>query len=114
MQGFVSVVKYCMDDSNAPTAQYYIGMLYDRNGQYAEAAEAFDRVSEQFPKNPRTCESMYRKGEELRKAKKLTDSTTALNDFIKSCPGDERIPAARADVRSMGMTPAAGKNTKKK
>ena len=55
MQGFVSVVKYCMDDSNAPTAQYYIGMLYDRNGQYAEAAEAFDRVSEQFPKNPRTC-----------------------------------------------------------
>jgi TolA-binding protein len=114
MEGFVSVVKYCSDDSNAPTAQYYIGMLFDRAGQYDEAAKAFDRVSEQFPKNPRTCESMYRKGDELRKAKHLTDAGAALNEFIKACPGDDRIPTARADLRAMGLTPASSRNTKKK
>jgi TolA-binding protein len=114
MQGFVNMVMYCHDDSNAPTAQYYIGMLYDRAGQYDQAAEAFDRVVEQFSKNPRTCESMYRKGDELRKAKHPTDAAAALNDFIKSCPGDERIASARADLRALGMAPAAPRNTKKK
>lgn len=114
MQGFVNMVKYCPDDSNAPTAQFYIGMLYDRAGQYDQAAEAFDRVVEQFSKNPRTCEAMYRKGDELRKAKHATDSAAALNDFIKSCPGDERIAAARSDLRALGMAPAAPRNTKKK
>jgi TolA-binding protein len=116
MQGFVDMVKYCPDDPNAPTAQYYIGMLYDRAGQYDDASTAFDRVVEQFPKNPRTCESMYRKGNELMKAKHPTDAAAALNDFIKSCPGDERIPTARADLRTMGMAPpaAASKSGKKK
>jgi TolA-binding protein len=114
MQGFVNMVKYCPDDSNAPTAQYYIGMLYDRTGQYDQAAEAFDRVVEQFTKNPRTCESMYRKGDELRKAKHPTDAAAALNDYIKSCPGDERLATARADLRTLGMAPAAPRSTKKK
>ena len=114
MQGFVNMVKYCPDDSNAPTAQYYIGMLYDRVRQYDQAAEAFDRVVEQFSKNPRTCESMYRKGDELRKAKHPTDAAAALNDYIKSCPGDERLAAARSDLRSLGMAPAAPRSTKKK
>lgn len=114
MQGFVDMVKYCPDDSNAPTAQYYIGMLFDRSGQYEDAAKAFDRVSEQFPKNPRTCESLYRKGDELRKAKHLTDAVAALNEFIKTCPGDDRVPTARSDIRAMGMTPTGARNTKKK
>jgi TolA-binding protein len=114
MQGFVDLVKYCPDDPNAPTAQYYIGMLYDRSGQYDQAGEAFDRVIEQFPKGPRTCESMYRKGDELRKAKHSTDAAAAFNDFIRSCPGDERVPTARADLRSLGMAPATSKAGKKK
>ena len=116
MQGFVDMVKYCPDDPNAPTAQYYIGMLYDRASQYDDAATAFDRVVEQFPKNPRTCEAMYRKGNELMKAKHHTDAAAALNDFVKSCPGDDRIATARADLRSMGMAPpsAASKSGKKK
>jgi TolA-binding protein len=116
MQGFVDMVKYCQDDPNAPTAQYYIGMLYDRSGQYDESAKAFDGVIEQFPKNPRTCESMFRKGDELKKAKHPTDAAAALNDFIKTCPSDERVPDARAELRSMGMAPAATSKggTKKK
>jgi TolA-binding protein len=114
MQGFVDMVKYCPDDANAPTAQYYIGMLYDRAGQYSEAAEAFDRVVEQFSKNPRTCESMYRKGDELKKAKHPTDAAAALNDFIKSCHSDERVADARAELRAMGMAPPASKSATKK
>jgi TolA-binding protein len=123
MQEFVSVVKNCPEDAAAPVSQYYIGMLYDQDGQFDSSAEAFDRVAEQFPKNEKTCESMFRKGDELKKAMNAdTDASAkashkaaaiaALNDYVKACPGDaDRLASARQELRS--LSPPA-RNTKKK
>jgi TolA-binding protein len=115
MQEFVAVVKNCgpQNDANAPLAQYYIGMLYDQDHQYDQAAKAFDGVVEQFPKNEKTCESMFRKGDELKKAWAVdtdaeskashkSDAKEALDDYLKTCPGDtDHLAAARQDLRSL-------------
>ncbi|HEY6345134.1 MAG TPA: tetratricopeptide repeat protein [Bryobacteraceae bacterium] len=126
MQEFVAVVKNCgpQNDANAPLAQYYIGMLYDQDGQYDDAAKAFDHVVEQFPKNEKTCESMFRKGDELKKAMAAdtdaaskashkSDAIEALDDYLKTCPGDtDHLAAAKQDLRSLSP-PARGANKKK-
>jgi TolA-binding protein len=125
MQEFVAVVKNCgpQNDANAPLAQYYIGMLYDQDGQYDDAAKAFDHVVEQFPKNEKTCESMFRKGDELKKAwaadkdaeskaSHKSDAIEALDDYLKTCPGDtDHLAAAKADLRSLSP-PARGAKKK--
>ena len=114
MKGFVDLVKYFPDDANAPLATYYIGMLFDKDGQFDEAAKAFGRVVEHYANNPKTCESMFRKGEELRKANQRVDATDAYNDYLKSCPGDERRATAVQQLRALGGTVAPPRNTKKR
>jgi TolA-binding protein len=123
MQEFVAVVKNCgpQNDANAPIAQYYIGMLYDQDHQYDQAAKAFDGVAEQFPKNEKTCESMFRKGDELKKAwaadtdaeskaSHKSDAIDALNDYRKTCPGDtDHLAAANQDLRSLSPPPRSAK-----
>ncbi|HEY7335947.1 MAG TPA: tetratricopeptide repeat protein [Bryobacteraceae bacterium] len=107
MQEFLDVVKNCQgDNANAPLAMYYVGMIYDKNADYDNAAQAFDRVVEQFPQNEKTCESMYRKGLALKKALKKPEAIAALNDYIKSCPGDsDHITDARKELRTLSPPP---------
>ena len=114
MQQFMDVVKNCQGDANAPLSMYYVGMIYDKSGDYDNAALAFDRVVEQFSENPKTCESRYRKGDELKKAGRKQEAVAALNDYIKACPGDtDHLADARKDLRSLSP-PAALRSTKKK
>jgi len=112
MQELVSYVKNFPDDENAPVAQYYIGMLFDKAGQYDDAAQSFDRVVEQFPKNPKTCESMFRKGDELKKAGEKAEAAGAFKDYLKACPGDERQAQAREQIRA--LSGASARPAKKK
>jgi TolA-binding protein len=114
MQQFMDVVKNCQGDANAPLAMYYVGMIYDKTGDYDNAAQAFDRVVEQFSENPKTCESRYRKGNELKKAGRKQEAAAALNDYIKACPGDaDHLADAKRDLRTVSPTPAL-RSTKKK
>ena len=54
-------IKYFHDYAYAPVAQYHIGEIYLRNEQWDDAAKAFDRVVEQFPKNEKTTDAAYYK-----------------------------------------------------
>lgn len=108
MQELVEYVKNFKDDANAPVAQYYIGMLYDKAGQYDDAAAAFDRVVEQFPTNNKTCESAYRKGDELIKAGKKPEGRRALNDYLMMCPADDRVAQAKHQLSTLSGAPARG------
>jgi len=113
MQQFLDVVKNCQGDANAPLSMYYGGMIYDKTGDYDNAAQAFDRVVEQFSENSKTCESRYRKGDELKKAGRKADAVAALNDYVKACPGDaDHLADARKDLRALSPPPRS--TTKKK
>ena len=113
MQQFMDVVKNCQGDANAPLSMYYVGMIYDKSGDYDNAAQAFDRVVEQFSENPKTCESRYRKGDDLKKAGRKPEAIAALKDYMKSCPGDaDHLADARKDLQ--GLSPAPARGAKKK
>lgn len=113
MRQFLDVVKNCPSDENAPLSMYYVGMIYDKNSEYEDAAQAFDRVVEQFSENPKTCESRYRKGDDLKKAGRKPEAIAALKDYLKSCPGDaDHLADARKDLQ--GLAPASARGAKKK
>jgi TolA-binding protein len=114
MSEFVNYVKLFPDDAYAPTAQYYIGMLYDRVGQYDDAAQAFDAVVERFPKNPKTCEAFYMKGVELMKASHRTEASSTFKDYIESCPADSHVTDAQKHRRELGMSVPGSKAGKAK
>jgi TolA-binding protein len=112
LQEFHQYVKCYPKSSNAPNAQYYIGLIYYRNEDWANAAQAFDEVVEAFPKNPKTSDAAYYKACALMKNK---DTKTAagkeFRNFIANYPDSPRVREAHVHLRELGMdTPARRKD----
>jgi TolA-binding protein len=112
MDGFIDYLKYFSHTENAPSAQYYIGMLYDRANQYEEAVKAFDAVLERYPENPKTPEALYMKGVDLLKAGRRTEAAAEFQGFLKRYPAHDNAPKAQSHLKSLGMS--APRTPKKK
>jgi TolA-binding protein len=109
MNEFNDFIKYFPQSDNAPAAQYYVGMLYDRAKQYDDAAQAFDAVLERYSANPKTPDSQYMKGVELMKAGKRTDAGAEFKEFLSLYPTHSLARNAQQHLRELGLsaTPAA-------
>lgn len=112
LEEFAQYVKCFQTSANAPNAQYYIGQIYYRNADWANAAQAFDAVVEKFPKNPKTAEAAYYKACALMNDK---DTKTAagkeFKNFIANYPESPRVREAHQHLRELGMEgPARRKN----
>jgi TolA-binding protein len=105
LQGFADYLKFFPKTENAPRAQHYIGLIYDRNEQYEDAVKAFDAVLERFPENPYTAESMYWKGVELIKLNQRAEATTVMNDYLKRYPDGDRAAQAKDHLRNLRTPP---------
>jgi tol-pal system protein YbgF len=106
---FNDYLKYFPMTENAPSAWYYIGMIYDAAKQYDDAIQAFDAVLDRFPENPKSPEAMYMKGVELIKANRRQDASQVLKDFLAKYPSHDNAPKAQAHLRSMGPLTTAPK-----
>jgi len=107
LEEFAQYLKYFSDTENAPSAQYYIGQIYDRAKKYDDAVEAFDAVLERFPENPRSPEALYWKGVDLMKAGRKTDAGTEFKNFLKRYPRNELAPKAQSHLRELGLAAPA-------
>ena len=105
MNEFTDFLKYFPMAENAPSAQYYIGQIYDRAKQYDDGALAFDAVLERYPENPKTPDALYWKGIELMKAKKNAEAATEFKDFLARYPSHSKAVDARAHLRTLGQAP---------
>ena len=115
MDELTDFLKYFPMAENAPSAQYYIGQIYDRAKQYDDAALAFDAVLERYPENPKTPDALYMKGVSLMKANKRPEAATEFKDFLARYPSHSLSANARAHLRTLGQapTPAARPARKK-
>ena len=114
MNEFNDFIKYFPTSDNAPTAQYYVGMLYDRAKQYNDGAQAFDAVLERYSANPKTPDSLYMKGVELMKAGKRTDAGTEFKEFLERYPSHSLARNAQQHLREMGLSAAPASRGKKR
>jgi TolA-binding protein len=100
---FLQYIKYAPKSENAPNATYYLGMIYYRGQDWANAIKAFDAVLEQYPKNPRTSESQYMKACALMNDSQKTAAGQEFRSFIKNYPESTRAKDAHAHLRELGM-----------
>ena len=106
MDEFTQYLKFFADTENGPSAQYYVGSIYDRAKQYEDGVQAFDAVLERFPENPKTPDALYMKGVELMKGGHRTDAATEFRAFLKRYPDNDLAAKAQSHLREMGLSTA--------
>jgi tol-pal system protein YbgF len=95
----------------APAAQYYIGDIYYRRGEFEDAVKAFDLVLEKYPEHARTPDAHYMKGMALLKLGETSKARSEFNTLIKRFPDSELSDKAKSQLRTL-TAPARSKKSK--
>ncbi len=112
MDEFGAFIAQFPTSENAPKAQYYMGVIYDRGEQYEDAVKAYDAVLERYPENPATPDASYGKALALMKLERNADAREEFNAFLKKYPTDDKAAQAKKYVKELN-TPARRNNGKK-
>jgi TolA-binding protein len=112
MDEFRAFLAQFPDTENAPKAQYYMGVIYDRGEQYEDAVKAYDAVLERYPENQTTRDALYGKAVALMKLKRNADAREEFASFLKKYPTDDKAAQAQQYVKELSA-PARRNNSKK-
>ena len=113
MMGFIEYLKQYPQGEDAPSAQYYMGHLFDHASQYEDGVKAFQAVVDRYPDSSRASDAMYMIGVEYQKLKENAKAVAAYQAFLKQNPDHENT--SKAKTRIAELRPAvATKNAKKK
>ena len=113
MMGFIEYLKQYPQGEDAPSAQYYMGHLFDHASQYEDGVKAFQAVVDRYPDSSRASDAMYMIGVEYQKLKENAKAVAAYQAFVKQNPDHENT--SKAKTRIAELRPAvATKNAKKK
>jgi TolA-binding protein len=91
------------DHAKAPEALYYMGLIYDRIGDFENAIKAYDSVVERYGETPMTRDARFSKANALMKAGRKEDAIREFNTFIQSYPTHPQAAAARDRLRELGV-----------
>ncbi len=80
------ILKSNQDPGLHPYAQYGIGFSQIQKGQYADAANSLDRMTEQFPNHPLTRDSELSRGIARRNLKQYDEARSDLNAYLNRKP----------------------------
>lgn len=101
---FNDVIKFYPDANYAGNAYFYLGEIDYKAGRYAAAAKNYDRVSEQYPGNPKIPVAELRKGESLLALKQNEAGIRELRSLIQRYPNSQEASTARSKLSGMGVT----------
>ena len=98
---------------NAPKAQYYMGVIYDRGEQYEDSVKAYDAVLERYPENPSTRDALYGKAVALMKLDRNVEAKKEFDTFLKKYPTDDKAVQVKQYLKELsGPARPAGRSTK--
>ncbi len=97
----------------APAAQYYIGDIYYRRGEFEQAVDAFDLVLEKYPEHERTPDAHYMKGMALAKMGETAKARSEFQTLIKRFPASDLSDKAKIQLRTL-TAPARPQKSKGK
>ncbi len=92
--GFIDFLKVYPRDSLVPNALYWLGETHYVQRNYADAAEAFDLVTQGYGNSPKAADSMLKRGMALAALGKKQDACGVLGQL----PG--KYPSAPPHVKS--------------
>ena len=113
LQEFTDYLKYFSNTQFASNAQFYIGDIYYRRQDYANALQAFDNVLERFPDGNKTADAHYMKGQTLMAMGRNDSAAREFRDVYNSYPDTDLAAKAKARLKDLGLTVGAGSTSKK-
>jgi len=101
MDEFVSFIAQFPKSENAPKAQYYMGVIFDRGEQYEDSVKAYDAVLERYAENPATKDALYGKAVALMKLDRNVEAKKEFNAFIGKYSSDDKAAQAKQYVKEL-------------
>jgi len=114
MQEFNDYLKFFAGTQFASNAQYYIGDIYYRKPDYANAIQAFDAVLERFPDGNKTPDAHYMKGQCLLGLNKNDAAAAEFRDVIRRYPDTDIAAKAKARLKELGLNVAPAATSRRK
>jgi tol-pal system protein YbgF len=113
-QEFGDYMKYYPATDLAGNAQFYLADIQYQQKNFAAAVKSFDKVLEQYPGGNKTQAAQLRKGLALLQLGQKDAGVRELNSLIQRYPRSIEADTARAQLRKLGVTPAATSRTARK
>jgi tol-pal system protein YbgF len=104
---FQDVMHYYPDDDLAGTAQFYLGEIAYRGGDFSEAVKDYTAVLEQYAGSPKAPAAQLRKGLALLQLNKKDAGIRELRSLIQRHPQTPEAQQARSKLNGMGVRIAA-------
>jgi tol-pal system protein YbgF len=105
-QEFSDYVKFYPNTDLAGNCYFYLGEIQFRQGNYAQAAQSYDQVMQNFPTGNKTASAQLKKGFALIELGKQDDGVTELRHLIQRYPKSNEALQARERLRKLGVAPA--------
>ncbi len=111
-QEFADYLKYYPTTDLAGNAQFYLGDIAYRSGDFAGAVKAYDTVIEQYPEGNKAASAQLKKGYALLELGQRQAGVRELNALITRYPRSIEAQQAKDRLRKLGSatTPASKKS----
>src|SRR6185437_11407907 len=106
---FSELLQSYPNDDLAPSAQFYLGEISFRKGDYTEAIKSYDQVLQQFPGSQKAPAAQLRKGEAELRADRKADAIHDFRGVIQRYPRAPEAMQARSHLNAMGVRISATK-----
>ncbi len=104
---FQDYLKYYGNTDLAPNAQFYIGQVHYSQSKFDLAIADFDAVLEQYQDNIKTPDAHFMKGKALFQIHQRDKAAKEFQAILEKFPRSGVAANARAQLREMGLNPAA-------
>ncbi len=104
MAGFLDYLKYFPETDLAGNAQFYIGEVNYRKGDYDKAIDAYNAVLDNYPKNNKNPTAHWKKAQALLELKQRDAAARELRALIRRFPNSDEAKLARDRLKALGLT----------
>jgi tol-pal system protein YbgF len=108
LQQFQEYLKWFRQTDLAPNAQFYIGDIYLRQGDYENAIKAFDAVLEQFSQNSKTPDAHFLKAKALFQSGQKTAAGKEYCEVVRRYPSSDLATKSKSALKGMGLSTGCG------
>lgn len=112
LQEYTQYLKYYGETDLAPNAQFWVGDLYFKQGDYQNAEQAFDTVLVKYPANNKTPDAYYMKGMTLVKLGQRNAGAKEFQEVIRRYPHSVAATNSRRELRDLGLSPSTSARRK--
>jgi len=107
-QEFSDYVKFYPNTDLAGNCYFYLGEIQFRQGNYAQAAQSYDHVLQNFPSGNKAASAQLKKGFSLIELGKQEDGVVELRRVIQRYPRSNEALQARERLKKLGVASRSG------